>query len=58
MTPNLLGRIIQIIENNGAASYNTYYQYNAANDLEHIIDNDNNNTSITYDEIGRKVWRY
>lgn len=71
-TKDCLGRIISVSEyldvsNNNSVEYQTFYNYNAANELVSVIDSKQNKTTIKYDTLGRKIetndpdmgsWRY
>ena len=54
-TKDYLGRIINVVEYNGATPYTTTYEYNAAGDLLSVADFKVNVTSMTYDTLGRKT---
>jgi YD repeat-containing protein len=45
----------KIVENNGLEAYTTNYQYNIFGDLTKITDNFGNQTSLSYDSLGRKT---
>jgi YD repeat-containing protein len=49
------GRIVKVIEYNGAEKYVTNYLYDSSNNLLSITDSLNNTFNYTYDSLGRKI---
>ncbi|WP_425248196.1 FG-GAP-like repeat-containing protein [Desulfospira joergensenii] len=55
-TKDYLGRLIRVTEHaDDQTDYVTTYQYNAASDLLNVTDHCGNETSMTYDALGRKT---
>ncbi len=55
LTTDAFGRVILVEEVNGGATYSTRYTYDANNHLVKIRDHFGNETSVTYDSLGRKI---
>lgn len=52
---DIRGNIVRLDQFNNGQTIRTEYRYNLLNEITSVFDNDNNQTSITYDNFGRRT---
>lgn len=48
------GNVTQVLENSASSVTTTIYEYEVTGELSRVVDNDSNETVITYDSLGRR----